>query len=71
MIKVIRNGYEVKFFDTEAQAQAFMDSSIAQHSDLSPRCIYNRVITTSEGKEQLIIYQYYTQYREVFEVIYR
>lgn len=70
MIKIIRNGYDVKFFESEAEAQAFMDNTISQYSDLSPVCIYNNIINTSDGKEQLIIYQYRTCYREVFEVIY-
>lgn len=70
MIKVIHNGYDAKFFDTEQEAQRFLDSRVDTYKDLNPRCICNKVITTTEGKEQLIIYQYYTLYREVFEIIY-
>lgn len=69
MYKLYRNGYDMQFFDTKEQCLECIQNVVGEYSNLNPRKIYDRDIKTIKGTERLIVYQYYTLYREVFMVI--
>lgn len=69
MIKVTRNGYEVKIFDNMEQVENYINSILSNNNNLSPSKIYdhkqnNNHIIIYEYK----IYEYKTNYKEMFMV---
>lgn len=75
-IRLTRNGYDVKFFETVDEAQEHINSVLESNKDLYPKLIY-RHYNDSEVQPgevakkticSVLIYRYYTEYSEMFLV---
>lgn len=64
--KVTYNGYKIEFFDNQEEVDSFISSIIKEYQYLRPFVACDSEIIIIGKKARLLVYEYYTLYREVF-----
>lgn len=62
------NGYIVGGYKTEEECLSYIDRRIQEYIKLKPIKIYDRKVKAIHGETRIVVYQYYTEYREIFMI---
>lgn len=68
-IKLVHNGYDIKYFDNFKEVELYIKSVLEPHLHLDPKKVFDRVINKKESLGEytvLIRYRYRTLYEENF-----
>ena len=64
-VTITHNGMKVKFFENGMKAVEYINKAIEKHQNLRPEKIVDYTINSETA---IIVYQYYTLYKEMFLV---
>lgn len=67
MFRVTKNGDTVEFFSSDIEVKNWIENQIEKNENLNPKLIFSSKV---EKGLEIIVYQYYTLYQEVFVIQY-
>lgn len=70
--RLTHNGMDIKFFDTIKDCMDYVRELIYSHKDLNPTLVLDKTVKLkyngTSKESRILVYEYYTLYREVFMI---